>query len=765
MAPPKKHSSPREKSASREKVDPDSPQYKYNKGTNAKRFSQLSEHWLLKPRPDSERVYYFWNLIVTTLAFALRFYKIWYPREVVFDEVHFGKFASYYIQRSFFFDVHPPFAKMMIAFIGWIFGYDGTFKFDEIGMSYETHPAPFLAYRGFNAILGTLTIPVMFNTLKELNFKALTCAFGALIVAIDDAHVTETRLILLDAILIFSVACTFYCYVRFYKAQLKAPFSLQWHLWLHLTGLSLSFVISTKYVGVMTYGAIGIAVIVNLWQLLDIRAGLSIRVWMRHFSRRLNGLVLIPFVVYLFWFWVHFAVLNTSGPGDSFMSAAFQETLHDSSATINSRAVHYYDIITLKHKDTDAWLHSNQAHYPLRYEDGRISSQGQVVTCLPNEEDIGNQWEVLPPLGVTKQRGDSVLLSENIRLRHIATNTYLKTHDVASPMYPTNEEVTTVSEEKANNEDYQQTLWQFQALKKTDEGHVVKSQTVNFRIFHVNTQVALWSHNDVLLPSWAKGQQEVNGSKKLTSVENNFIVDKILNLDESRKKYVPKVIKHVPFLSKWFELQKAMFVQNSKLSADHPFASQPETWPVAIKGVSFWTKAAERRQIYFHGNVVGFWFEFISIFVFLGLIIGDLVTRQRNFFVLNGLTREKLYGPVSYFLVGWACHYFPFFLMARQKFLHHYLPAHLIAALFSAALWETIFTDFKSRDPERSEDDAATSETPVVYISLLAIFYLVVATGMIAFFVYFSPLVYGTPMTPAEVRGRQWFNIVLNYSK
>ena len=134
---------------------------------------------------------------------------------------------------------------------------------------------------------------------------------------------------------------------------------------------------------------------------------------MRHFSRRLNGLVLIPFVVYLFWFWVHFAVLNTSGPGDSFMSAAFQETLHDSPATINSRAVHYYDIITLKHKDTDAWLHSNQAHYPLRYEDGRISSQGQVVTCLPNEEDIGNQWEVLPPLGVTKQRGDSVLLSEN----------------------------------------------------------------------------------------------------------------------------------------------------------------------------------------------------------------------------------------------------------------------------------------------------------------------------------------------------------------
>lgn len=746
------------------KLDVDDAVLKYTKGVS--NFEQLGERWLMRPLPAPEVHYKIWITFATLIAAATRLYRIALPKEVVFDEVHFGKFASYYLQRTYFFDLHPPFAKMMIAFIGYLSGYDGSFKFEEIGMSYETHPAPFIAYRTFNAILGILTVPIMFQTLKELNFRAITCCFGAILIAADNAHITETRLILLDSILVFAVTCTFYCYVRFYKAQLRSPFSWEWYTWLYLTGLSLSFVISTKYVGVMTYAAIGIPVAFNLWQLLDVRAGLSLRTFVKHFGRRLNALVLVPFVIYLFWFWVHFSILNTSGPGDAFMSAEFQDTLFDSEATSNSKQVNYYDIVTFKHKDTSAFLHSHEAFYPLRYEDGRVSSQGQQVTGY-SHEDANNEWEILPVKELPEHTGQPVLLNDHIRLRHIVTGNYLLAHDVASPLYPTNEEVTAVNEEEANGENYKETLFVLQPLISSDSGHKVKSLVTGLRIVHVDTSVALWTHNDVLLPDWGFGQQEVNGNKKIIDSENDWFIDSILNLDDSRKQYIPKVVKPMPFLRKWFELQRLMFEHNNKLSSEHPFASSPQSWPIATMGVSFWTKETEKRQIYYVSNIIAGWIQVISMGVFVGIVVIDLVTRQRSVFIINKITREKLYGPVAFFFIGWCCHFFPFFLMGRQLFLHHYLPAQVIASMFSAALWETLFSYSISLDITKDEEapGAAYENFPKVYSYVLGLFYLICTISVLYFFYSFSPLIYGTYMEPAEVASKQWFNIKLNFSK
>ena len=71
----------------------------------------------------------------------------------------------------------------------------------------------------------------------------------------------------------FSVAMSIWMYVRFYKYR-HMPFTRPWWTWLVATGISLSFVMSTKYVGLFTFITIGSAVAVDLWNLLDYRRGL-----------------------------------------------------------------------------------------------------------------------------------------------------------------------------------------------------------------------------------------------------------------------------------------------------------------------------------------------------------------------------------------------------------------------------------------------------------------------------------------------------------
>jgi dolichyl-phosphate-mannose--protein O-mannosyl transferase len=44
-----------------------------------------------------------------------------------------------------------------------------------------------------------------------------------------------------------------------------------------------------------------------------------------------------PFVIYLAIFYVHFSILIYSGPGDSFMSPAFQETLKGNELLLNAQ--------------------------------------------------------------------------------------------------------------------------------------------------------------------------------------------------------------------------------------------------------------------------------------------------------------------------------------------------------------------------------------------------------------------------------------------
>jgi dolichyl-phosphate-mannose-protein mannosyltransferase len=141
------------------------------------------------------------------------------------------------MKQEFFMDVHPPLGKLLLALGGYLGGYSGDFSFSKIGLSYLSKQVPYMSMRTVPALMGVFLIPLTFVTL--LNFKASRSAatLSCLLLILDNALTCQSRLIMLDSILIFFVASSVFCWSQFRKYA-KKPFSLLWWNWLLFLGIS-----------------------------------------------------------------------------------------------------------------------------------------------------------------------------------------------------------------------------------------------------------------------------------------------------------------------------------------------------------------------------------------------------------------------------------------------------------------------------------------------------------------------------------------------
>jgi len=116
-------------------------------------------------------------IALIVLGLATRLFFLANPAEVVFDEVHFGKFVSSYFTGRYHFDIHPPLGKMIIATGAWLGGYgnyvsqNGVFDFRNIGDDYGS--MPYLWFRVLPALAGALIPLVIFLFASELGLSRL----------------------------------------------------------------------------------------------------------------------------------------------------------------------------------------------------------------------------------------------------------------------------------------------------------------------------------------------------------------------------------------------------------------------------------------------------------------------------------------------------------------------------------------------------------------------------------------------------------------
>ncbi|XP_067848247.1 protein O-mannosyl-transferase 2 isoform X2 [Heptranchias perlo] len=624
-------------------------------------------------------------LLVTALSFLSRFYRLSEPGHVCWDETHFGKMGSYYINQTFFFDVHPPLGKMLIGLAGYLTGYDGSFPFKKPGDKYEQHH--YYGMRALCAILGSCLVPFAYLIVRELTGSLTAALLAATVLIFDTGCITISQYILLDPILMFFILGAVLSMLKF-NAVKDRPFSLSWWQWLMLTGVNLAGALGVKFVGIFVILLVGINTACDLWRLLG-ALDVSLVEFGKHLLARIVCLIFLPLVFYTTLFGIHFLILNKSGPGDGFFSSAFQSRLIGNNLHNASMPEHiaYGSVITVKNVRTaGGYLHSHWHLYP----EGVGARQQQVTAYL--HKDNNNLWIVRKPEHNPDldDPAQHVRHGDVFRLEHKETSRNMHSHHHEAPLTKKHFQVTGYG---INGTGDSNDLWRIEVVGGQN-GDLIKVLRSKIRLIHVATGCILYSSGKSL-PKWGWEQVEVSCSPYLKETPNS-----LWNIEDHVNAKLPNISLEVlkpSFPEILLESHVVMIRGNSGLKPkDNEVTSKPWHWPINYQGLRFSGVNETEYRVYLLGNPVIWWLNLSSLILYMLLLCITAIYLQRG---CQPIHRVKERGCVilrgaRQLLLGWLLHYFPFYLMGRILYYHHYFPAMLFSSMLTAITWHILLQSF-----------------------------------------------------------------------
>lgn len=682
-------------------------------------------------------------IVFTILGFITRMYKISANNHVVWDEAHFGKFGSYYLRHEFYHDVHPPLGKMLVGLSGYIAGYNGSWDFPS-GQEYPDY-IDYTKMRIFNATFSALCVPIAYYTAKAIGFSTASVWLFTLMVIFENSYVTLGKFILLDSMLLFFTVASVLCLVRFHNERNK-EFGRKWWKWLLLTGISLGCACSVKMVGLFVTTLVGIYTAVDLWNKFGDKS-VTRKKHLAHWGSRIFSLIVVPFLVFLLSFKIHFDLLSGSGTGDANMSSLFQANLQGSELGIGPRDVAIHSsLVTIKNQGLGGGLlHSHVQTYPE-------GSNQQQITAY-SHKDANNEWifersRTRPNFNATKDQLEYVIDGLPVRITHRMTGRNLHSHAIPAPVSKTAFEVSGYGDDEIGDE---KDDWIVEIVHQYGDEDKLRLHplTSSFRLRHKIMGCYL-SQTGNHLPEWGFRQSEI------ACVKNAFTRDKRTwwNIEMHNNTILPLPsedfkLPKTNFFKDFIQLNLAMMATNNALIPDSDkqddLASAAWQWPTLNVGIRLCGWGDENPKYFLMGSPATTWTSSIGVIAFAILVLYYLIRWQRqinDFKFDNEKLNLFLMGGI-YPMFGWGLHYVPFLIMSRVTYVHHYLPA-----LYFAMIVLVFLIDYATR-PLRLKN---TSSSKIILLFIYVAWYILV----IGVFYYFSPISFGLEGPSRQYEYMNW---------
>lgn len=676
-------------------------------------------------------------LVLLLLSFAVRFWEISNPPNVVYEEVIQLHRINNYLSGRFFYDMNPPLSTQIYAYIARLFGYTGRLPINT--QSYVGHSFPFVQLRSFAAILGVFSVLATFLTLKLTGASRAASVLGAVFVSIESTFVLQHRYIFTMPLALSFLSLAVYLWKRL---ELRQPLSFSWHTTAASLGFVLGLCISTQLHSFFTIRWVWLASVYQLWWSFGDRTE-------KRFFRRLlfniffrcTYFILIPYVVYNTSIATHLQLTPSSGEGDSLVGGAFQYSLYGNPSSEVVAPVGVGSFVSIRHLKTHVYLHSHEEYFPQGSFQQQVTGYGY--------RDSNNYWLVenvtdaeTAALSAFEQPFAPLQNESYVRIRHLQTLRRLHTHRKPPPMTQSDWQFEVTGYGAEGYPGDLNDIWKIEIVENLSKTNASKTE------FHAINSIVRFKHlilgcylltHPQKLPEYAHEQQEITcaflqGKPELTYwyVETNYHPQHAEN--EVKAKY------ETPGLSKKMEQYKDV-MEKARISAldEQPGYISP-AWklPFLTNGVPIFR--SHHRQSLLLGNPVVWYSSLVGAVFYVAFRIYTLLAVQAGWTQLQNVPGLKEFDHhAGGFFILWACHYLPVFDEARVLTLVDYLPALYCTILLFAKCWDFFTQSIVRRN---------------VVGKVLTFGVLASALGT---FFFFSPFVYNTPITSSECTRLQLF--------